>query len=118
LTTDILREIFLERLTEIPPDILRRSFLQNFVIQLYGLVAWVITIGELYAAIGLLFRFKARLAAGISLFIPFGLAICGYYDASLIRFFIISLLLLCWSSGLWRGVLTGGWQNVSYHNAQ
>jgi len=104
LTTDILREIFLERLTEMPPDVFASLFLQNFAIPLYGLVAWVITIGELCAALGLLFGFKTRLAAGISLFILVGLAIGGYYDASLIPFFIINLLLLHWPSGLWLGV--------------
>ena len=104
LTSDILREIFLDRLTEMPPDAFASLFLQNFAIPLYGLVAWVITIGEICAALGLLFGFKTRPAAGISLFILVGLAIGGYYDASLIPFFIVNLVLLGWPSGLWLGV--------------
>jgi thiosulfate dehydrogenase [quinone] large subunit len=104
LTTDILREIFLDRLTEMPPDVFASLFLQNFAIPLYGLVAWVITIGELYSALGLLVGFTTRFAAGVSFFILIGFAIGGYYDASLIPFFILNLLFLWWPSGLWLGV--------------
>jgi len=103
LTSDILREIYLERLTEIPPDAFAALFLQNFAIPNYLLVAWVITIGEIYSALGLLFGFTTRVAAGISFFILFGLAIGGYYDASLIPFFILNLMFLWWPSGLWMG---------------
>jgi thiosulfate dehydrogenase [quinone] large subunit len=103
LTTDILRDIFLDRLTEMPPDAFASLFLQNFAIPLYGLVAWVITIGEIYSALGLLFGFTTRLAAGVSFFILIGLAIGGYYDASLIPFFILNLIFLWWPSGLWLG---------------
>jgi thiosulfate dehydrogenase [quinone] large subunit len=103
LTSDILRDIFLDRLTEMPPDAFASLFLQNFAIPLYGLVAWVITVGEIYSALGLLFGFTTRLAAGVSLFILCGLAAGGYYDASLIPFFILNLIFLYWPSGLWLG---------------
>jgi len=103
LTTDILRNIFLDRLTEMPPDAFASLFLQNFAIPLYMLVAWVITIGEIYSALGLLFGFTTRLAAAVSFFILTGLAIGGYYDASLIPFFILNLCFLVWPSGLWLG---------------
>jgi len=39
LTSDILKEIFLERLTEMPPDAFASLFLQWFALPLYGLVA-------------------------------------------------------------------------------
>ena len=104
LTSDILKQIFLDRLTEMPPDAFASLFLQNFAIPLYILVAWVITIGELYSAVGLLVGVTTRLAAGVSLFILFGLAIGGYYDASLIPFFILNFIFLAWPSGLWLGV--------------
>jgi uncharacterized membrane protein YphA (DoxX/SURF4 family) len=103
LTSDILREIFLDRLTEMPPDAFASLFLQYFAIPLYPLVAWVITLGEIYSALGLLFGFTTRLAAGVSFFILVGLAVGGYYDASLIPFFILNLVFLCWPSGLWLG---------------
>ncbi len=104
LTSDILRQIFLDRLTEMPPDAFASLFLQNFAIPLYMLVAWVITIGELYSAIGLLLGFTTRIAAAVSFFILFGLAIGGYYDASLIPFFLLNIVFLWWQSGLWLGL--------------
>ncbi len=104
LSSDILKQIFLDRLTEMPPDAFASLFLQNFAIPLYVLVAWVITIGELYSAIGLLVGFTTRIAAAVSFFILFGLAIGGYYDASLIPFFLLNIAFLWWQSGLWFGL--------------
>ncbi|MDE0245340.1 MAG: DoxX family membrane protein [Gammaproteobacteria bacterium] len=104
MTSDYLREVFLERLTEMPPDAFASLFLQNFAIPLYILVAWVITLGELYSAIGLLLGVTTRIAAGVSLFILCGFAVGGYYDASLIPFFILVAAFLWWPSGLWLGI--------------
>ena len=104
LTSDILKEIFLDRLTEMPPDAFASLFLQEFALPLYVLVAWVITWGEIYSAIGLLLGFTTRLAAGVSLFILCGFAVGGYYDASLIPFFILTAAFLWWPSGLWLGI--------------
>ena len=85
------------------PDAFASLFLQNFALPLYVLVAWVITLGELYSAVGLLVGFTTRIAAGVSLFILFGLAIGGYYDASLLPFFALNAAFLWWQSGLWLG---------------
>ena len=104
LTTDILKQIYLERLTELPPDAFAVFYLENFAIPLYLLVAWVVTLGELYVAIGLLLGITTRLAAMGSFFILFNLAIGGYYDASLIPFFLLNIIFLIWPSGLWLGI--------------
>lgn len=104
LSSDILKQIFLDRLTEMPPDAFASIFLQNFAIPLYLLVAWVITLGEIYSAIGLLLGLTTRIAAAVSFFILFGLAIGGYYDASLIPFFLLNAAFLWWPSGLWLGI--------------
>lgn len=104
LSSDILRDIFLDRLTEMPPDSFAVMYLQNFAIPLAKLVAWVVTFGELYSGFGLLLGLTTRWAAGVSLFILFNLAIGGYYDASLIPFFILNLIFLRWNSGLWFGL--------------
>jgi thiosulfate dehydrogenase [quinone] large subunit len=103
LTTDILREIFLDRLTEMPPDSFAVFYLQSFAIPLYQAVAFVVTVGELYAAIGLLFGLTTRWAAWMSFFILLNLAIGGYYDASLIPFFILNIIFLTRPSGQWLG---------------
>ncbi len=104
LTSDILREIFLDRLTEMPPDAFAALFLQYFAIPLYIPVSWVITVGEILSGVGLLFGICTRPSAAISMFILFGFAIGGYYDASLIPFFILNAAFLYWPSGLWLGV--------------
>ena len=104
LTSDILKEIFLDRLTEMPPDAFASLFLQNFAIPLYVLVAWVITLGEIYSAVGLLLGVTTRIAAAVSMFILCGFAIGGYYDASLIPFFLLNAMFLWWASGLWLGI--------------
>ena len=104
LNTDILKEIYLDRLTEMPPDSFAVAYLTTFAIPLYKLVAWVVTIGELYSALGLLIGFTTRWAAGVSFFILFNIGIGGYYDASLIPFFILNIIFLCWASGQWLGL--------------
>ena len=104
LNTDILQEIFLDRLTEMPPDSFAVFYLEHFALPLYAPVAWVVTIGELVAAIGLLIGLTTRPAAWMSLFILINLAIGGYYDASLIPFFILNAMFLIWPTGLWLGL--------------
>jgi uncharacterized membrane protein YphA (DoxX/SURF4 family) len=104
LNTDILKQIFLDRLTEMPPDAFAVFYLQSFAIPMYVAVAWVVTLGELYSAVGLLLGVTTRLAAAVSFFILFNLAIGGYYDASLIPFFLLNIAFLWWPSGLWLGI--------------
>jgi hypothetical protein len=52
---------------------------------------------------GLLFGLTTRWAAWMSLFILLNLAIGGYYDASLLPFFILNILFLTRPSGQWLG---------------
>ena len=103
LNTDILEEIFLDRLTQIPPDAFAVFYLENFALPLWPVVAWVVTIGEIYSALGLLLGFTTRIAAGVSFFILVNLAIGGYYDASLIPFFLLNIAFFVWPSGHWLG---------------
>ena len=94
LTTDILKQIFLDRLTEMPPDAFAVFYLETFAIPLYMPVSWVVTVGELYAAIGLLLGFTTRWSASMSFFILLNLAIGGYYDASLLPFFVLNFVFI------------------------
>jgi thiosulfate dehydrogenase [quinone] large subunit len=104
LTTDILERIFKDRLTEMPPDSFAVAYLQLFAIPLYKVVAVVVTFGELYVGVALLLGLTTRWAAAASFFILFNLAIGGYYDASLIPFFLLSLMMMRWGSGRWFGL--------------
>jgi thiosulfate dehydrogenase [quinone] large subunit len=103
LTTDILKRIFEDRLTEMPPDSFQVAYLQSFAIPLYEAVAWVVTVGELYVGIGLLLGVTTRWAAAMSFFILLNLSLGGYYDASLIPFFVLSVVFMATPSGHWLG---------------
>ena len=104
LSTDVLERIFLDRLTEMPPDSFAVAYLELFAIPLYEPIAWLVTCGELYAAAGLLLGLTTRWAAGVSFFILLNFAIGGYYDASLLPFFILCIVFLSWPSGQWLGL--------------
>ncbi|WP_169713954.1 DoxX family membrane protein [Oceanicoccus sagamiensis] len=78
--------------------------MQQFAIPLSLPIAWLVTVGEIYVAIALLLGVTTRLAAGLSFFILLNFAIGGYYDASLIPFFLLSLLFMAFSSGHWLGL--------------
>ena len=104
MTSNILEVVFLQRLTELPPDSFAVLYLSNFAIPLHQLIGWIVTLGELYSAIGLLVGLTTRCSAAVSLFIIFNFAIGGYYDASLLPFFILIFLFLWFPSGQWFGL--------------
>ena len=104
MTSPILENIFLQRLTELPPDSFAVFYLTNFAIPFYQPIGWFITIGEIYSAIGLLIGLTTRSSAVVSLFILFNFAIGGYYDASLLPFFILVLLFIKYPTGQWFGL--------------
>ena len=103
MSSDIVLNTFQHRLTELPPDSFAVFYLENFAIPLYLPVAWVVTIGELYSAIGLLLGITTRPAAAVAFFILINFSIGGYYDASLIPFYLLTIMFLCYPSGHWLG---------------
>ena len=104
LSTDILKRIFEDRLTEMPPDSFQVAYLQSFAIPLYKLVAIVVTFGELYVGLGLFLGLTTRWAAAMSFFILLNLSLGGYYDASLIPFFVLSAFFMAKPTGRWFGL--------------
>jgi len=103
LSTNILENIFLQRLTELNPNSFAYAYLTDFALPLYPLVAWVVTVGELAVGLGLLFGIATRLSALGGFFILFNLAIGGYYDASLLPLFILNIIFIIYPSGHWLG---------------
>jgi len=99
LTTDILKQIFEDRLTELHPASLQVMFLQDFAIPLYKLVAVFVTVSELYVGVALLLGLTTRWAAAIALVNLLGFSAGGYYNASLIPFFALSIMMMSWPSG-------------------
>jgi thiosulfate dehydrogenase [quinone] large subunit len=104
VNTDMLKRIFEDRLTEMHPDSLPVLYLQKFAIPLYQLIAVVMTAAELYVGIALLLGVTTRWGAAIALFVLVNLSLGGYYDASLIPFFLLGLLMVWRNSGHWLGL--------------
>ena len=97
MTTDILKLIFEDRLTEMHPDSLQ-------AIPFYKLVAVFVTCSELYVGVALLLGLTTRWAAAIALVNLLGFSAGGYYDASLIPFFALCIIMMSWPSGRWLGL--------------
>jgi uncharacterized membrane protein YphA (DoxX/SURF4 family) len=104
LTSDILKLIFEDRLTEMHPDSLQVMFLQDFAIPFYKLVAVFVTCSELYVGVALLLGLTTRWAAAIAFINLLGFSAGGYYDASLIPFFALCIIMMSWPSGRWLGL--------------
>ncbi len=104
LFSDVLEQIFFQRLTELNPESFAALYLNAFALPLYLPVAWVVVWGELAVAVGLLLGLAVRASAALSFFILFNLAVGGYYDASLIPFFLLSFLFMAYPSGRWLGL--------------
>ncbi len=103
VSSNYLETVFLQRLTELDPAGFATIYLTEFALPLYPLIAWVVTLGELAVGIGLLFGIATRLASFGGFFILFNFAIGGYYDASLLPFFLLSFVFIRWPSGHWLG---------------
>lgn len=101
---DLLRDVFLHRLTELNPASFASIYLENFAIPLAGVIAFIVTWGELVAGIGLLLGLFTRLSALLAFVILLNIAIGGYYDASLLPFFAMNLLAIFYPLGRWFGL--------------
>ncbi len=101
--TDLLQEIFLQRLTELDPTSFAYTYLVEFGLPLYPLIAWVVTVGELVVGVGLIFGIATRLSSFGAFFILFNFAIGGYYDASLLPFFLLSIVFMLNPTGHYLG---------------
>jgi len=105
--SDMLKRIFEDRLTEMHPDSFPVWYLQTFGIPMYKLISFVMTAAELWVGIALLLGLTTRWAAGLALFVLVNLSLGGYYDASLIPFFLLSFMMMAWNSGHWLGLDRG-----------
>ncbi|MEQ9111365.1 MAG: DoxX family membrane protein [Rhodospirillaceae bacterium] len=103
LTTDLLEAVFLQRLTELNPASFAYSYLIEFALPLYPLISWIVTVGEVVVGLGLILGIATRLSSIGGFFILFNLAIGGYYDASLLPFFILNIIFIIYPSGHWLG---------------
>ena len=103
LNSDILEEIFLQRLTELDPASFANTYLNAFALPLYVPIAYVITLGELAIGVMLILGLGTRVASIGAFLMLFNFAVGGYYDASLLPFFVLNLVFIFIPSGRWLG---------------
>lgn len=104
LTSPTMREHFVQRLSEIDPESFSAAYLRHFAIPWYRPVAWVLTLGQVSVALGMLLGFAVRPNAALALFLISNITAGSYYNASMPPFFVVSLLLLATPSGHWFGL--------------
>lgn len=103
VSTDIMKQIFLQRLTELHPSSFAAGFLQDFSIPYYVPLSYIITYGEIAIGVGLILGIAVRLSGwgAVAMMIGFGMG--GYYDASLLPLLGMALLCTTKPSGHWLG---------------
>ncbi len=99
LWSDMLKEVFLQRLTELDPQSFATTFLREFAIPLYIPTAYVVCLGEIAAGVSMILGLGSRFGGAIACFIIIMLAIGGYYDASLIPLFLMAFVVTVTPSG-------------------
>lgn len=107
LTSPVMREHFVRRLSEIDPESFSAAYLKHFAIPWYRPVAWVLTLGQASVATGMLLGLAVRPNAVLALFLISNITAGSYYNASMPPFFIVALLLMVTPSGHWFGL--DGW---------
>lgn len=104
LNSPVMREHFLQRLSEIDPDSFSAAYLRHFAIPWYRPVAWVLTLGQIFVAIGMLFGIAVRPSAAVAFFLITNITAGSYYNVTMPPFFAASVLLMSTPSGRWFGL--------------
>lgn len=104
MSTDVLRQNFLQRLEEIDPESFGARFLEDYGIPHYELFAALVTLGEVAIAVGLTLGLVTRGAAVGAMLMMLSFAAGGYYDASLIFLTLMFLPIVLTPNGHWFGL--------------
>lgn len=104
LSSPVMREHFVKRLSEIDPRSFSAAYLRHFAIPWYRPVAWVLTLGQICVSIGMLLGLAVRPNAALALFLISNITAGSYYNLSMPPFFAASLLLMATPSGRWFGL--------------
>jgi len=101
--TDILKLHFIDRLSEIHPDTFQAAYLRYFAIPFYLPIAWVITVGELFIGLALIFGITTRLHAAFGLFMLLNFAAGAFYNIWIDILSIMAILFIIFPTGHWFG---------------
>ena len=94
LRTDALQQHFVKRLEAFDLTPIQAGYLEHFAIPCYQPIAWVVTLGELGVAIGLIFGVATRASGALALFLLINFAAGGYYNSLSLPLFLFAALIL------------------------
>ena len=103
LWTDLMEGFFRLRLCELEAGSFQAQYLEHFAIPLAMPIAWIVTVGELSIAIGLITGIAVRANAAFALFLFLNFAAGAYYNLSLPPLMLFALLMMLLPSGHWLG---------------
>ncbi len=103
LWSDLMHFYFVKRFAELPVGSFQALYLERFAIPLALPIAWIVTIGELIIALGLVFGVAVRANAAFALFLFVNFAAGGYYNLSLPPLMLYAILMMALPSGQWLG---------------
>jgi thiosulfate dehydrogenase (quinone) large subunit len=104
LTSPVMREHFIKRLADIEPGSFSAAYLRHFAIPCYRPIAWVLTLGQVSVALGMILGLAVRPNAALALFLVANISAGSFFNASMPPFFVASLLLMSTPSGQWLGL--------------
>jgi thiosulfate dehydrogenase [quinone] large subunit len=104
LSSPVMREHFVRRLAEIDPESFSAWYLRRFAIPWYMPVAWVLTLGQVAVAVGMLLGLAVRPNAALALFLLTNISAGSFYNRSMPPFFVAALILMATPSGQWFGL--------------
>ena len=102
--SDRLREVFEDRLLELDPANFGTTFLEQIGIPFYVPIAYVITLGEIAAGVGLLLGLASRWSGALALWLIVMIGVGGYYDASLLPLALMCIVVIASRSGHTLGI--------------
>ncbi len=94
LFTDKLKEMFIERLLEIPPNSIGYMYLSAFAIPCSFPIAWILTIGEINVGLCFIKSTNFLYANLAAIFIIINIGLGGYSSLTLLLFLFLPILLL------------------------
>jgi thiosulfate dehydrogenase [quinone] large subunit len=104
MTSPVMREHFVKRLSEIDPECFSAAYLRHFAIPWYKPVAWVLTIGQMIVSVGMLLGIAVRPTAALSLFLLLNISAGAFFNPSMPPFIVAAVLFMATPSGQWLGL--------------
>ncbi|MDX2127967.1 MAG: DoxX family membrane protein [Chloroherpetonaceae bacterium] len=101
--TDVLKVHFQQRLAEIGPGSFPALYLEYFAIPLWYPIAAIVTLGELYVAVGLTLGWTTRMSAAFSLFLLINFGLGAFYNIWIPILSVCSILVMITPTGKWFG---------------